>query len=92
MRFVAPKSAEARARAMLFRAREQIIKQRIETVNALRGHPAEFGLVAPAGIGNVRRLAALIEDEGSELPELARDVSRPHLSSASGGSRPRSSG
>ena len=79
MRFVAPKSAEAQARAMLFRAREQILKQRTETVNALRGHLAEFGLIAPAGIGNVPRLAALVEDEGSELPPLAREVARLHL-------------
>ena len=64
MRVNAPKSAEAQARAMLFRAREQVIKQRTETVNALRGHLAEFGLVAPAGIGHVPRLAALLEDEG----------------------------
>ena len=79
MRFVAPKSAEAQARAMLFRAREQLIKQRTETVNALRGHLAEFGLVAPAGIGHVPRLSALLEDEGSELPELAREMARLHL-------------
>ena len=79
MRFVAPKSVEAQARAMLFRAREQLIKQRTETVNALRGHLAEFGLVAPAGIGHVPRLAALVEDEGNELPALAREMARLHL-------------
>ena len=79
MRLVAPKSVEAQARAMLFRAREQVIKQRTETVNALRGHLAEFGLVAPVGIGNVLRLAALVEDEGNELPGLAREMARLHL-------------
>ena len=79
MRFVAPKSADAQSRAMLFRAREQLIKQRTETVNALRGHLAEFGLVAPTGIGHVPRLAALVEDEESELPELAREVAQLHL-------------
>ena len=79
MRFVAPKSADAQACAMLFRAREQLIKQRTETVNALRGHLAEFGLVAPAGIGNVSRLAALVGDKASDLPELARELARLHL-------------
>ena len=64
MRFVAPKSADAQARAMLFRAREQLIKQRTETVNALRGHLAEFGLVAPAG--DRRRLTARRPGRGRE--------------------------
>ena len=79
MRFVEPKTADMQARAMLFRAREQMIGQRTETVNALRGHLAEFGLIAPTGIANVSRLAELIEDEGNDLPELAREVARAHL-------------
>ncbi|MEM7671612.1 MAG: IS110 family transposase [Pseudomonadota bacterium] len=91
MRFVEPKSADAQARAMLFRTREQLIKQRTETVNALRGHLAEFGLVAPVGIANVARLARLLEEAdrgpegkddngaGNELPPLAREMALVHL-------------
>ena len=79
MRFVAPKSAEAQARAMLFRAREQALKQRTETVNALRGHLGEFGLVAPVGSGNISKLATLIDREEDNLPGLAREVARLHL-------------
>lgn len=79
MRFVAAKSAQAQSRAMLFRAREQVIGQRTEAINALRGHLAEFGLIAPAGVANLPRLAALIGDAESGLPDLARYVARTYL-------------
>ena len=55
MRFVEPKSAEQQARAVAFRTREQLVKQRTEAVNALRSHLYEFGHVAPEGIGYVPR-------------------------------------
>ena len=47
MRFVEPKTEEQQARAVAFRAREQIVKQRTEAINALRAHLYEFGHVAP---------------------------------------------
>jgi transposase len=56
MRFVEPKSADQQARAVAFRTREQLVKQRTETVNALRSHLYEFGHTAPEGIGYVPRL------------------------------------
>jgi transposase len=46
---VAVKSAETQARAMLLSVRELLVRQRTQLVNALRGHAAEFGLVAPPG-------------------------------------------
>ena len=51
MRFVEPKTEEQQARAVAFRAREQIVKQRTEAINALRAHLYEFGHVAPEGVG-----------------------------------------
>ncbi|MGE3371458.1 MAG: transposase [Rhizobiaceae bacterium] len=54
--------------------REQLVNQRTELVNALRGYPYESGYVAPQGIGYLRRLAEVIEDEKSELPDLAREI------------------
>lgn len=42
MRFVEPKSAEQQARAVAFRTREQLVKQRTEAVNALRSHLPEL--------------------------------------------------
>ena len=46
MRFVAVKSAEQQATLMLHKTRELLIKQRTMTINALRGHLSEFGIVA----------------------------------------------
>jgi len=76
MRFVEPKTAEQQARAVVFRTREQLLKQRTETINALRAHLYEFGHVAPVGIGYLPRLAEVVDDPKSDLPELARDICR----------------
>lgn len=43
MRFVEPKSAEQQSRAILFRARERLVHQRTELVNALRACLYEYG-------------------------------------------------
>ena len=51
MRLVEPESSGHQARAVAFRAREQLVKQRTEAANALRSHPHEFGHVAPEGVG-----------------------------------------
>ena len=44
MRFVAVKSQEQQARAMLFRTRDLLVRQRTQLINALRGHLAEHGV------------------------------------------------
>ena len=53
---------------MLFRTRDLLVRQRTQTINALRAHLAEFGVVAPQGPAHVRRLASALEDSGSGLP------------------------
>lgn len=73
MRFVAVKSAAQQAARSLTRVREQLISQRTASVNALRGHLAEFGIIEAVGIHRARRLRAVIEDgEDGRLPDLAR--------------------
>src|SRR6202044_3000141 len=58
-------------------------QQRTMTVNALRGHLSEFGLIAPKGIHRVKELLALaLADE--TLPEEAKQASA-MLASHSGG-------
>ena len=47
MRFVEPKSTEQQSRAVLFRARERLVHQRTELVNALRACLYEFGHIVP---------------------------------------------
>ena len=72
MRFVAVKGEEQQARAMLFHTRDLLVRQRTQTINALRGHLAEFGVVAPQGVAHVGRLASALEDPGLGLPGAVR--------------------
>ncbi len=70
MHFVSVKSAEQQALGALFKVRDLAVSQRTQTINALRGHLAEFGIVAPQGPAHVKRLAAAIAEPGSRLPAL----------------------
>ncbi len=75
MRFVPMKSAERQGVLMLHRTRDLLVRQRTMLINAIRGHCAEFGMIAPQG---ARRSADLIERvrqaDGSLLPDLARSA------------------
>ena len=72
MRFVAVKSEAKQAAAVIFRARDLLVGQRTQIINALRGHLAEYGLIAPQGPSYIERVIAQIEDPVSDVPELAR--------------------
>lgn len=74
MRFVPVKSEGVQATAMVFRVRELLIRQRTQIINALRGHCAEFGIIAPNGAMNAKKLIVAVEDEGSGLPQAARRI------------------
>ena len=74
MRFVAVKTQEQQARGMLFRTRDLLESRRTQTINALRGHLAEFGVIAPKGPAHVARLASAVADPGSGLPEAVREL------------------
>ena len=65
MRFVPVKSEENQATLMLHRARQLLIKQQTMSVNALRGHLAEFGIVASKGIGRVDELVEKAENDAN---------------------------
>ncbi len=68
MRFVAVKSAEQQAAAMIFKTRDLLVRQRTQTINALRGHLTEHGIIAPQGTAYLSRLAQVMEDAESSLP------------------------
>lgn len=68
MRFVPVKSEEVQGAAMVFRVRELLIRQRMQAINALRGHLTEFGQIVPQGAANAARLIAIVEDPDSGLP------------------------
>ena len=76
MHFVAVKSEAQQARAMLFHARDLLVRQRTQTINALRGHLAEYGVVAPQGRAGTGQLAGVIEDGDCGLPEAVAELGR----------------
>ena len=76
MRFVAVKTEEQQASGMVFRTRDLLVRQRTQLTNALRGHLAEYGWVAPKGRAQMELLASLIEEDemASTLPAAARGM------------------
>jgi len=73
MRFVQPKSEDQQACAVLFRARERLLHQRTELVNALRSVLYEYGHTVPKGIAHLKRIEAILEEPNSDLPQLVRE-------------------
>jgi len=71
-RFVPIKSEAAQAQCTLLRTRQLLERQRTQAINALRGHMAEYGFIAPQGRWHIDRLIAMIEDKEVALREEAR--------------------
>jgi transposase len=84
MRFVAVKTEEQQARAMLFRTRDLLVRQRTQLINALRGHLSEHGVVAAQGPANVKVLEEAVEDQGTSLPLLVVELARVFLDQIEG--------
>lgn len=78
MRSVAVKTEDQQARAMIFRTRDLLVRQRTQLVNALRGHLAEHGIVAAQGLSKVKVLAAAL-CEVTTLHPMVRDLSHRYL-------------
>ena len=76
MRFVAVKTEEQQAAGLVFRTRDLAVRQRTQLINAIRGHLAEYGWVAPRGTAHMAMLADLLDDEemASTLPQAARPM------------------
>jgi len=70
MRFVAVKSEDQQATLMAHKTRELLIKQRTMSVNALRGHLAEFGVIAAKGISHVEELVE--RAAAADLPAMVQ--------------------
>jgi transposase len=64
MRFVPVKSVEQQAALMLHRARDLLVRQRTQLINALRAHLAEMGLVAAKGVDGLKSLLGVIVEAG----------------------------
>jgi transposase len=74
MRFVAIKTVDQQAVLLLHKVRELLFQQRTMLINALRGHLAEFGIVAAQGPAGVKAAIARFRAEQGSLPELARSA------------------
>jgi transposase len=72
MRSVVVKTVDQQADGIILKHREMLVSQRTQAINALRGHAAEFGVVAAKGIVKVAPL----------LTELAADNAIPATASA----------
>ena len=70
MRFVAVKSAEKQSAGMTFKTRDLLVRQKTQATNAVRGHLAEHGVIAPQGVAHLGRLAAAVEESGALPPEV----------------------
>jgi transposase len=71
MRFVAIKDEEQQANGVVFRARDVLVRQRTQCINALRGHLTEYGWIVPKGTSHVATLIDQIEDPNCSLPKSA---------------------
>jgi transposase len=71
MRFVLAKTEEQQADGLVLKVRETLLGQRTRLINTLRGHAAEFGVIAARGTSRVAPLLAAIEAEES-IPATAK--------------------
>ena len=73
MRFVEIKTCEQQGTLVLHRVRLMLMRQRVQLSNAIRGHMAEYGLVAPVGRNGLPRLIAILGNPDDErVPAVAR--------------------
>jgi transposase len=77
MRFVPAKSLDQQAGQMLIKTRDRLSRERTRLMNTIRGHAAEFGLVAAKGIKHINPLLARIAADET-LPALARELFAGH--------------
>jgi len=75
MRFVEIKTVEQQALLSLHRARNLMVRQRTQLVNALRSMLAEFGVYVAKGLARAISFAqGVLAGAKLELPEIAQDV------------------
>lgn len=81
MRFVPLKSEARQGVLMLHRSRDLLMRQRTMILNAIRGHLAEFGLIAAQGPHKLMALLASLHE--ADLPGLPA-IARPALAALGG--------
>ena len=77
MRFVPIRSVENQAVLMHHKARELLVGQRTQLLNALRGHLAEIGIIAAQGTKGAQNLVALVVDGDASISDGVRSALLP---------------
>ena len=73
MRFVPVKTPEQQAALMLAGVRDGLVRRRTQLANTIRGHAAEYGIVAALGLDKIAPLLERIRSEAG-VPALAREL------------------
>jgi len=73
MHFVPAKTLEQQAASMVLKVRDTLVCQRTALINTVRGHAAEFGLIAAKGKGKADVLFAAIEQQ-TDIPIEATEM------------------
>tara|TARA_R110002167_G_C12704620_1_gene654189 strand:+ start:1857 stop:2879 length:1023 start_codon:yes stop_codon:yes gene_type:complete len=68
MSFVAVKTKEQQAQAVMFRSRDLYLRQRTQLINAMHGHLAEYGVLLPTSRASVARMVAMAKERSEDLP------------------------
>lgn len=71
MRAVVVKTVDQQAAGLILKHREMLVSQRTQAINALRGHAAEFGVVAAKGVVKVAALLSVLATDHA-IPATAR--------------------
>ena len=67
------KATGAQAHGMVLGVRELLVRQRTQAINALRGHAAEFGIIAAKGTANIAALMERVQQD-QQMPDAAREM------------------
>jgi transposase len=73
MHFVPAKTLEQQAAGMVLKARDTLVGHRSALINTVRGHAAEFGVVATKGAAKVDVLFSAIEQQ-HDIPPVAKEM------------------
>jgi len=71
MRTVPMKTVDEQAATIVVKHREMLVGQRTQSINALRGHAAEFDVIAAKGSGNIDMLRSALADHPA-IPDMAK--------------------
>ena len=75
MHFVPVKTIEQQDMQAIHRARSELVKQRTMKANQIRGLVSEYGVVAPKGLSQLKKvLPDWLEDPSNELSALFREL------------------